>query len=72
MFQYLMPPEAYTPRDKNSKEKPNSPRGWQTFNQFFAREINPGMRPVAGMFDDDITVSPADSTFKAKFKIGSD
>ncbi|MBT3879175.1 MAG: phosphatidylserine decarboxylase [Candidatus Scalindua sp.] len=72
MFQYLIPPEAYTPRDKHSKDKPNSPSGWQTFNQFFAREINPGLRPVAGMFDDNIIISPADSTFKAKFHIGSD
>jgi phosphatidylserine decarboxylase precursor len=72
MFQYLMPPGAYTPRDEDSKLKPNNPSGWKTFNQFFAREINPGMRPVAGMFDDNIIVSPADSTFKAKFKIDSD
>ena len=57
MFQYLIPPESYTPRNKNSKNKPNSPSGWQTFNQFFAREINPGLRPVAGMFDDNIIVS---------------
>jgi phosphatidylserine decarboxylase len=72
MFQYLIPPVAYTPRNKNSKNKPNSPSGWQTFNQFFAREINPGLRPVAGMFDDNIIISPADSTFKSKFHIGSD
>lgn len=72
MFQYLIPPAAYTPRDKNSTNKPNSPSGWQTFNQFFAREINPGLRPVAGMFDDNIIISPADSTFKSKFHIGSD
>lgn len=72
MFQYLMPAKAYTPRDSKSGLKPNHPSGWKTFNQFFAREINPGMRPVAGMFKDDIIVSPADSTFKSKFKIGSD
>lgn len=72
MFQYLIPAEAYTPRDKNSKLKPNHPSGWKTFNQFFAREINPGMRPVAGMFEDNIIVSPADSTFKSKFKIAAD
>lgn len=72
MFQYLMPPEAYTPRDKDSVDKPNAPSGWLTFNQFFAREMNPGMRPVAGSSNDDIIVSPADSTFKAKFHIDSD
>ncbi len=72
MDQYMMPPEAYTPRTKHSKAKPNGPSGWLTFNQFFAREMNPGLRPVAGMFDDTIIVSAADSTFKSKFKIDSD
>ena len=67
-----MPPEAYTPRPKGAKDKANSPSGWLTFNQFFAREMNPGLRPVAGMFIDNIVVSPADSTFKEKFKIDSD
>lgn len=27
--------------------RPNMPSGWQTFNQFFARELNPGLRPSA-------------------------
>ncbi len=72
MFQYLVPAEAYTPRDENSGLKSNGPSGWRTFNQFFARQVNPGMRPVAGMFDDRIVVSPADSTFKAKFQITKD
>nr|WP_321357863.1 phosphatidylserine decarboxylase [uncultured Draconibacterium sp.] len=68
MFQYLMPAKAYTPAD-GKEYKPNVPSGWLTFNQFFAREMNPGLRPVAGMFNDDIIVSPADSTFKSKFYI---
>ena len=46
-----------------------NPSGWLTFNQWFAREVKPGLRPVAGMFDDRIITSPADSTFKEKFKI---
>jgi len=49
-----------------------SPSGWLTFNQFFAREMKPGLRPVAGIDNDDIIVSPADSTFKAKFHIRED
>jgi len=48
------------------------PSGWLTFNQFFGREIKPGLRPVAGIRSDKIIVSPADSTFKKKFKIGRD
>jgi len=49
-----------------------NPSGWRTFNQFFAREIKPGLRPVAGMFDDNIVCSSADSTFVRKFPIGED
>jgi phosphatidylserine decarboxylase precursor len=45
------------------------PSGWLTFNQFFGREISPGLRPVAGMRCDSIVTSPADSTFKAQFDI---
>lgn len=48
------------------------PSGWLTFNQFFARQIKPGLRPVAGMYDDRIVTSPADCTFKQKFKIDDD
>jgi len=47
----------------------HNPSGWLTFNQFFAREIKPGLRPVAGMFEDNIITSPADSTFMRKFPI---
>jgi len=39
------------------------PSGYKTFNQFFARHVKPGMRPVAGISDDAILVAPADSTF---------
>jgi len=45
------------------------PSGWLTFNQFFGREISPGLRPVAGMRCDSIVTSPADSTFKAQFDV---
>ncbi len=39
------------------------PSGYFTFNQFFARHVKPGMRPVACIADDRVLVSPADSTF---------
>lgn len=39
------------------------PSGYRTFNQFFARQVKPGMRPVAGLREDAVLVSPADSTF---------
>ncbi len=45
---------------------------WKSFNQFFSRETKPGLRPVAGMFDDRIICAPADFTFKMKTRIGND
>jgi len=46
-----------------------SPSGFLTFNQFFARELKSGKRPIAGLADDAVVVSPADSTFKDKYDI---
>ena len=40
-----------------------SPSGYFTFNQFFARHMKPGMRPIAGLCDDSVIVSQADCTF---------
>jgi len=42
---------------------------WKTFNQFVAREVKPGLEPIAGMFDDKITTAPSDCTFQQKFCI---
>jgi phosphatidylserine decarboxylase len=39
------------------------PSGYLTFNQFFARHVKPGARPIAEMNDDSVLVSPADSTY---------
>lgn len=39
------------------------PSGYRTFNQFFARHLKPGMRPVAAINDDAVLVAPADSVF---------
>ena len=46
------------------------PSGWQTFNQFFAREIRPGKRPIAAVRDDAVIVSPADAVFMGAHPIG--
>lgn len=42
---------------------------WKTFNQFFSREVKPGLRPIAGIYVDEIITAPADCTFKEKFYI---
>jgi phosphatidylserine decarboxylase len=48
------------------------PGGWQNFNQFFAREVKPGRRPIAGACDDGIVVSPADSVFLGTWPVADD
>jgi phosphatidylserine decarboxylase len=45
------------------------PSGWLTFNQFFARHIKPGKRPIDGRNDDRVIVFPADSVFKGQWQI---
>ena len=48
------------------------PSGWLTFNQFFAREVKPGKRPIAAPLDDKVIVSPADSVFAGAWDIDAD
>ena len=67
MEQYMMPPGAYTP--VGDVLVPNNASGWLTFNQFFAREALPGLRPVDGLKDDRIIISPADAQFKKFYPI---
>ena len=45
------------------------PSGWLTFNQFFAREVKPGKRPIAEPWNDKVIVSSADSVFAGKWEI---
>jgi phosphatidylserine decarboxylase precursor len=48
------------------------PSGWLTFNQFFAREMRPGKRPIAAPRDDKVIVSPADAVFMGQWPITED
>ena len=48
------------------------PSGWLSYNQFLARQLKPGKRPVAERCNDTIIVSPADSTFMGNWKIADD
>lgn len=45
------------------------PSGWLTYNQFLARQVKPGRRPVADRCNDRIIVSPADSEYKGQWTI---
>lgn len=49
-----------------------SPSGWLTFNQFFAREMRPGKRPIASPREDRVIVSPADAVFMGSWPISPD
>ncbi len=59
----------YRDKDFHMEDYYVAPSGWLTFNQFFAREIKPGKRPVAGLCDDSVIVSPADSVYQGFWKI---
>jgi phosphatidylserine decarboxylase precursor len=48
------------------------PSGWLSYNQFLARQLKPGKRPVAERCNDSVIVSPADSTFMGTWKIAND
>lgn len=76
--EFLDTPESLTPDSIESFYKTPSynmgdyirPHGdWKTFNQFFARNFKPGMRPVASLCDQRVIVSPADSTFAGQWEI---
>lgn len=48
---------------------PNNPSGWLTFNQFFARRLNDGLRPISSPENNRTVTSPADCTFIETYKI---
>lgn len=62
----------YKVADSMVNGRPNNPSGWLTFNQFFARELNPGLRPISSPADNSTVTSPADCTFKATYRIAAD
>jgi phosphatidylserine decarboxylase len=54
---------------EEEKDKRFPSKTWKTFNQLFAREVKPGLRPIAGVNDDCIITAPADCTFQQKYYI---
>lgn len=61
-----MIPEVHDP----DKLRPNDPSGrWFSFNQFFARSLNPGLRPISCPPDNSMLTVPADCTFKKAYEI---
>lgn len=46
--------------------------GWSSYNDFFARRLKPGLRPISAASDDAVIVSAADSSFCGHHQIRSD
>ena len=51
--EYMPPPSSHA--------GPEDWRAYRTFNQFFGRHVKPGMRPIAGLADPSVIVSPTNS-----------
>lgn len=58
--------------EKGQPLRPNNTSGWMSWNQLFARELNPGLRPIDEPTDNRIVCAPADCTFKATYSISID
>ena len=58
--------------DYNIDDYTKGPSGWLTYNQFLGRQVKAGKRPVAGLCDDSIIASPADSEFCGQWPITDD
>lgn len=56
----------------NMKEYIEPRGGWRDFNDWFARSVKPGYRPIAAISDPRVIVSPADCTYGGQFEVRSD
>lgn len=61
----------YRVQDSMINNEPNNPSGWLSFNQFFARHLNSGLRPISDPFNNKIICSPADCFFKEHYIINA-
>lgn len=51
------------------QDYPEPIEGWPTFNAFFARHVDPRKRPIAGVLDPSVVVSPADGRYAGAWRI---
>ena len=58
--------------DNRGSIRPNTPSGWLTFNQFFARKLNPGLRPISSPQSNELITAPADCIFHSSQGIKDD
>jgi len=53
----------------NIADYDKGPSGWLTFNQFFARKLKPGKRPVAELCSNKVIVSTTDSVYQGQWPV---
>ena len=58
--------------DYNVDDYIKDPSGWLSYNQFLARQLKPGKRPIAERCNDSVIVSPADCTYMGVWEIADD
>lgn len=69
---FLKNAPEYTIEESLVDGRPNMPSGWVTFNQFFARELNAGLRPIVEPASNFTVTSPADCSFQHGYDIDED
>ncbi len=69
---FLRDAPEYTVEESMVDGRPNEPSGWLTFNQFFARRLNPGLRPISEPADNTVVTSPADCSFRHAYDIDAE
>ncbi|TSE01530.1 phosphatidylserine decarboxylase [Skermania sp. ID1734] len=69
---FLADAPEYRVEESMINGSPNMPSGWQTFNQFFARQLNGGLRPIADPTSNLVVTSPADCSFAHAYSIDAD
>ena len=67
LYSFMKFSPDYRIQDSMVNGQPNAP--WNSFNDFFARELNEGLRPIDSPSDNQIVTMPADCTFRKKYAI---
>ncbi|MEP7322703.1 MAG: phosphatidylserine decarboxylase [Saprospiraceae bacterium] len=67
LYSFIKFSPQYRIQDSMINGKPNA--AWNSFNDFFARKLNPGLRPIDSPNDNHVIAMPADCTFRKKYSI---
>ncbi len=67
LYTFMNFSSQYRVQDSMINGKPNA--SWNCFNDFFARKLNSGLRPIDSPNDNRVITMPADCTFRQKYDI---